>query len=63
MSVDMSKEHGSFKAAIPGDDTDSKFSLEYNFALERPSEAAWIYPGFNATHSTQPYYAISKRAV
>lgn len=61
VSVDMSKEGGSFRAAIPGGYTNSKFPLEYYFALERPSEVAWIYPGFNATLSTQPYYAISKR--
>jgi hypothetical protein len=59
----MSKENGGFRAAIPGDYTNSKFPLEYYFALERPGESAWIYPGFNGTLSTQPYYAISKRVV
>jgi hypothetical protein len=63
VSVDMSKENGGFRAAIPGDYTNSKFPLEYYFALERPGESAWIYPGFNGTLSTQPYYAISKRVV
>jgi hypothetical protein len=61
VSVEMSKAGGSFQAAIPGDYTGSKFPLEYYFALEHPNKAAWIYPGFNATLSTQPYYAISRR--
>ncbi len=61
LSIEMNKEGGTFKAAIPGDYTGSKFPLEYYFALERHDEAAWIYPGLNATLSSQPYYAVSKR--
>lgn len=61
MSLEMSKMHGGFHSAIPADYTNSKFPLEYYFALEQANEYAWIHPGFNATLSTQPYYAISYR--
>jgi hypothetical protein len=36
--------------------------LQYYFALQRGSDAAWLYPAFNPTLSNQPYYAISKRS-
>jgi hypothetical protein len=61
LSAEMNREQGSFQAAISGDYTNSKFPLEYYFALERANTAAWIYPGFNAALSSQPYFAISKR--
>jgi hypothetical protein len=63
VSAEMSRENGKYTAAIPADYTNSKFPLEYYFALERQSEAAWMYPGFNSTLSNQPYFAISKRAI
>jgi hypothetical protein len=63
VSVEMSGENGTYMAAIPGGYTNSKFPLEYYFAFERRSEAAWLYPGFNSTLSNQPYFAISKRVV
>jgi hypothetical protein len=60
-SVDMQSADGGYRAAIPGEYTESPFPLQYYFELRRENEAAWLYPGFNATLSNQPYYAIWER--
>lgn len=60
-SEDMQVENGTYSASIPGDYTQSPYSLEYYFELER-GNAAWFFPAFNATLSNQPYYAISRRS-
>jgi hypothetical protein len=61
-SMPMQGGSGKYTAAIPGDYTQSPFSLEYYFELDHGTEAAWLFPAFNATLSNQPYYAISKRS-
>jgi hypothetical protein len=53
---------GTYSASIPREYTASAFSLQYYFALNRGKEAAWMYPGFNATLSNQPYFTIEQRA-
>jgi hypothetical protein len=53
---------GTYSASIPREYTASAFSLQYYFALSRGKEAAWMYPGFNATLSNQPYFTIEQRA-
>lgn len=60
-SLPMTLSAQGFMAAIPAGYTDSPFPLQYYFELSRPG-AAWLYPGFNATLSNQPYYAVWKRA-
>jgi hypothetical protein len=60
-SVDMQSADGGYRAAIPGEYTASPFPLQYYFELRRENEAAWLYPGFNATLSNQPYYAVWER--
>lgn len=60
-SMPMTRSGQGFMAAIPAAYTDSPFPLQYYFELSRPG-AAWLYPGFNATLSNQPYYAVWKRA-
>jgi hypothetical protein len=59
--VDMQWADGGYRAAIPGEYTESPFPLQYYFELRRENEAAWLYPGFNATLSNQPYYAVWER--
>jgi hypothetical protein len=61
LSVDMSGSEGRYSGAIPGEYTQSPFPLEYYFALEHEGKAAWLHPGFNATLSNQPYYAVAER--
>jgi hypothetical protein len=59
-SLAMSQEGDSFRAAIPGAYTSSPYPLQYYFVLQKGSQAA-LYPGFNATFSNQPYFAVWKR--
>jgi hypothetical protein len=62
LSVEMNRDGSRYSAAIPGDYTQSPYPLEYYFALEH-DKAAWLYPGFNATLSNQPYYVVVTRNV
>jgi len=52
---------GAYRSTISGDYTSSPFPLQYYFELRHGKEEAWLYPGFNATFSNQPYYAVWKR--
>jgi hypothetical protein len=61
LSVEMASAGDDYSAAIPGEYTNSPFPLQYYFELCHGNEMAWLYPGFNATLSTQPYYAVWKR--
>ncbi len=56
--VDMEKRSGTFHGVIPGSYTDSKFPLQYYFELKQ-SGNAWLYPGFNADLSNQPYFVCA----
>jgi hypothetical protein len=47
-----------FSAEIPAEYTQSPYALEYGFELHAKDGAAWLAPGFNATLSSQPYYAV-----
>ncbi|HEY1501499.1 MAG TPA: hypothetical protein VGF88_18130 [Acidobacteriaceae bacterium] len=58
--AEMDENGRSYKATIPADYTRSAFPLEYYFELRRERQA-WMAPGFNATWSNQPYFAVWKR--
>ena len=60
LSMAMSQEGDTFRAAIPAAYTSSPYPLQYYFVLEKGAQAA-LYPGFNATFSNQPYFAVWKR--
>jgi hypothetical protein len=62
LAIEMESDQGGYGAAIPASYTNSVYPLQYYFALQRGSDAAWLYPAFNPTLSNQPYYAISKRS-
>jgi hypothetical protein len=59
-SVAMDQSGDDRRSAIPGDYTRSPYPLQYYFVLERENQA-WMYPGFNAALSNQPYFAVWKR--
>jgi len=59
--LEMQGNGGRYSAAVPGEYTQSPFPLQYYFELSRENQAAWLFPGFRATLSNQPYYAVSKR--
>lgn len=61
VSTDMQGSAGSYRAAIPADYTNSPYPLQYYFEIVHGTQAG-MYPGFNATLSDQPYYAIAKRS-
>jgi hypothetical protein len=50
-----------FSAEIPAEYTQWPYALEYYFELRAKSGAAWLAPGFNATLSSQPYYAVVRK--
>lgn len=58
----LARQGGDLTAAIPGDYTGSPFPLQYYFELTRAG-SAWLYPGFNATLSNQPYCAVWRRTL
>ena len=62
VSVAMQRSQNGYKAAIPGEYTNSVYPLQYYFVLRRGADAAWFFPSFNASLSNQPYYAIAKRS-
>jgi hypothetical protein len=47
-----------YQATIPGEYTDSAYPLEYFFELRGGTGTAWLYPGFNAELSNQPYFLL-----
>jgi len=57
LSSPMQKEGNEHTAAIPGNYTSSPYPLQYYFELHT-ARAATLHPGFNATLSNTPYYAI-----
>jgi hypothetical protein len=61
VSVEMQSRHEGYSASIPGDYTNSVYSLQYYFELQRGTDAAWLYPAFDATLSNQTNYAIAER--
>jgi hypothetical protein len=62
VSMDMQRSQSGYTAAIPGDYTNSVYSLQYYFVLRHGSDAAWFFPAFNPSLSNQPYYAIASRS-
>jgi hypothetical protein len=50
-----------FSAEIPAEYTESPYALEYCFELRAKDGAAWLVPGFNASLSSQPYYAVVRK--
>ncbi|HKV38480.1 MAG TPA: twin-arginine translocation signal domain-containing protein [Blastocatellia bacterium] len=49
-----------YRASIPANFTDSPYPLMYYFELrERPGKA-WLYPGFKADLTNQPYFVLRR---
>jgi hypothetical protein len=59
-SMAMSQVGDTYRAAIPAAYTSSPFPLQYYFVLEKGPQST-LYPGFNATLSDQPYFAVWRR--
>jgi hypothetical protein len=59
-SVEMEASATGYKANIPASYTDSPYPLQYYFELKQGREKAWLYPGFNADLSNQPYFVLER---
>jgi len=57
----MSGDSGRYTGAIPAGYTDSRYALQYYFELRDKTGTAWMFPGFNETLSSQPYFTVSRR--
>ena len=51
---------GRYRVAIPGTYTDSQYPLQYYFGLKRDPASAWLYPGFAADLTGQPYFVVRR---
>ncbi len=57
---EMHYEDGIFLSGIPAEYSKSPYPLIYYFELRDSSGRAWLFPGFNADLSNQPYYVIQQ---
>jgi hypothetical protein len=58
VEVELERERAGFRGAIPGEYTDSPYSLQYFFVLRDSDGAAGLYPGLEGDLSGQPYFVI-----
>ncbi|HZG26535.1 MAG TPA: hypothetical protein VEZ17_18230, partial [Chitinophagaceae bacterium] len=59
-SAEMTKTTTSYKATIPATYTNSEYPIAYYFELREGPESAWMFPGFNAGLTNQPYFVVRK---
>ncbi len=57
-TTSMVREGNALGAEIPARYTDSPYPLQYYFELRRDAGTAWLYPGFEADLSNQPYFVV-----
>jgi hypothetical protein len=56
--IEMARQDNRYRATIPADYTQSPYPLQYYFELRESPGRAWLYPGFNAELSNQPYFVV-----
>jgi hypothetical protein len=59
-SAEMQFKDGRYRTTIPATYTDSNYPLEYYFELKQGPESAWLYPGFDADLTNQPYFVVRR---
>ena len=59
-TAEMQVADNRYRASIPAAYTDSPFPLVYYFELKEAPDKAWLYPGFGATLSDQPYFVVRR---
>ncbi|MCX5645182.1 MAG: twin-arginine translocation signal domain-containing protein [Phycisphaerae bacterium] len=57
-TADMPREGNRCSATIPGEYTNTPYPLEYYFELRSATGQVWLYPGFDATLTNQPYFVV-----
>jgi hypothetical protein len=58
--VNMQPIGRSYRATIPADYTNSQYPLQYYFELKDGPKKAWLFPGFTAELTNQPYYVVRR---
>jgi hypothetical protein len=56
--IEMKGGPSGYRAQIPGTYTDSPYPLQYYFELKETPKKAWLYPGFTADRTNQPYFVL-----
>ena len=56
--AEMTSSGSEYRAEIPQTYTDSPFPLQYYFEIKSAANKAWLYPGFNADRTNQPYFVL-----
>ncbi len=56
----MESRENRYLAAIPATYTDSPYPLQYYFELKEGADRAWLYPGFVADRTNQPYFVVRR---
>lgn len=59
-TVEMQQVGKNHRATIPADYTNSQYPLQYYFELKDTPEKVWLYPGFTANLTNQPYFVVRK---
>jgi hypothetical protein len=59
-TVQMQLINKNYRATIPSDYTNSEYPLQYFFELKDGIKKAWMYPGFIAELTNQPYFVVRK---
>ena len=59
-SVEMRLTGKIYRTSIPAEYTNSQYPLQYYFELKETSAKAWLYPGFSANLTNQPYFVVRK---
>jgi hypothetical protein len=57
-SADMLMQDRRYSATIPAEYTNTPYPLEYYFELRDEAGQAWMFPGFDATLTNQPYFVV-----
>jgi len=59
-TIEMVRTGNSYKATISAEYSNSEYPLQYYFELREGPEKVCLFPGFNATLTSQPYFVIRK---
>ncbi len=58
--IEMQLTGNGYRAIIPADYTNTQYPLQYYFELKETPAIAWLYPGFSADLTNQPYFVVRK---
>ncbi len=59
-SAGVESEGGVFRARIPAAYSDSPYPLQYYFEFRTSPEGAYLYPGFDAELTNEPYFVVTQ---